>query len=142
MAEPLEEIALVLERLARELRHVIRGRQSAADDRADALARASAIRGTPANVAALVAAGTPVDQAIDQVAASLEIPAETVKAHMARQKRLDDDAARAERDRSIVQAAAKGWTNAQIADRYSVSTTTVSRIVRAAYRVPRHEKGR
>lgn len=83
-----------------------------------------------ARALALIDHGIPVEAVIKSLADSERVPVETVAAYAKKSTEKRDKQKRQHRDIEIVRAAARGWSNGQIAAQHNLSPSTVSRIVR------------
>jgi DNA-binding NarL/FixJ family response regulator len=80
-------------------------------------------------VAVLVSEGRSIQEAAHQVAAATGAQVGTVLWWYEKDRKAAQEQERSQRNRAIMRLAAKGWSNAEIAARYNLSPSTVSRII-------------
>ncbi|MDE2106060.1 MAG: hypothetical protein KGL39_53045 [Patescibacteria group bacterium] len=136
-SDAMRDLAARLEREADRLRAAAQHQDERSSLRADRDRRARII----ARAAARAAHGSDDCCIVDSLARELQISESTAAAVLADERRRHRRAALAQRDRLILQLAWKGWTNAQIAARVSLSEKHVSRIVARRLRVFEHRPG-
>lgn len=127
--ELLRRMAKWLERRAASYRDRADQLDAMAAGRAAARAAVALAFSTGSMVAAHVAAGMSVDQAMAAVVAETGMPHETVQIHWRRwlkDRRADHVAARS---RLVMQYAGRGWTNDEIGRHLGIHPVSVSRII-------------
>lgn len=77
----------------------------------------------------MIAAGADLDRLARDLEISEGIPPDTTYHYHRREAKARDAAAKRERDVEIMRSVARGWTNAQLAERFGVCERTIGRIV-------------
>lgn len=125
----LRLIAGHLEELARQYRARAATLDHWADTQAHAKQRLDAAYSSPEVFRQYLAQGLAYEQALDATAAATGLPVETIEYHWRRQNRPDPKAEAEARAIEVLRLAAKGWSNAAIAEKLSLHPNSVSRII-------------
>jgi DNA invertase Pin-like site-specific DNA recombinase len=133
--EAAERAAEALEKEAREIREtaVRRARLCSKDLDAEYSEKAAVL------VCELVEDGRTPEEAVNIAAAQFGVSSSIVEHHVKRNNRAAVALDRWQLERDVI-AAASTLPNDEIADRYGISTSTVTRIIRKAYRTAAHEQ--
>lgn len=131
-AESLEALADTCDILAHQARILVASHNLKATQRAEINKRFESCGNTPQLVAQKITDGSPVDNAIQAVAAETGIPIETIRLYWRRWLRSPER--QRQRTALILALASRGATNAQIGERVGLHANSVSRIIREQIR--------